>query len=233
MSPGRGSRIEGCRHIDGWLICTASNIGCCGIASKFLRLSPRSRAERRGTGRAGRRAFTRVNRAHKVWIVSTFRRSDRIVAVTEDRANDIQAIRLGDRIASGPRVTHAAKGAADLVVIEDDVGLLHRHHRRGRAIRASVGDPLAVLLGGDLGEWPPRQRRPSSSPTCSGAEPAGLARVSAGRHLRLVGPLVTGHRYHPRSNRRFPWRSASSCPSAMSEWHAEHRRDPVGRRGRD
>ncbi len=97
--------------------------------------------------------FARVTPSHKVRIVSAFRRSGRVVAMTGDGANDAQAIRLADiGIAFGPRATEAAKGAADLVVTEDDVGLLIDTIVEGRAMWASVRDALAILLGGNVGE---------------------------------------------------------------------------------
>jgi cation-transporting P-type ATPase I len=97
--------------------------------------------------------FARVTPAHKVRIVSAFQRAGRVVAMTGDGANDAQAIRLAQiGVAFGPRATSAARDAADLVVTEDDVGVLVETVAEGRAMWASVRDALALLLGGNLGE---------------------------------------------------------------------------------
>ncbi|HYL51073.1 MAG TPA: HAD-IC family P-type ATPase, partial [Acidimicrobiia bacterium] len=97
--------------------------------------------------------FARVTPAHKVRIVQAFQRRGRVVAMTGDGANDAQAIRLADiGIAFGPRATPAARGAADLVVVDDRVETLITAIIEGRAMWASVRDALALLLGGNLGE---------------------------------------------------------------------------------
>ena len=97
--------------------------------------------------------FARVTPAQKVRIVQAFQRRGRTVAMAGDGANDAQAIRLADiGIAFGPRATSAARGAADLVVVDDRVETLITSIIEGRAMWASVRDALALLLGGNLGE---------------------------------------------------------------------------------
>jgi cation-transporting ATPase I len=97
--------------------------------------------------------FARVTPAHKVRIVSGYRRLGRTVAMTGDGANDAQAIRLADTgIAFGPDATPAARAAADLVIHDDGVEALIDAIVEGRAMWASVRDALALLLGGNLGE---------------------------------------------------------------------------------
>ena len=97
--------------------------------------------------------FARVTPAHKVRIVQAFQRRGRTVAMAGDGANDAQAIRLADiGIAFGPRATSAARGAADLVIVDDRVETLITSIIEGRAMWASVRDALALLLGGNLGE---------------------------------------------------------------------------------
>lgn len=97
--------------------------------------------------------FARVTPAHKVRIVQAFQRRGRTVAMAGDGANDAHAIRLADiGIAFGPRATSAARGAADLVIVDDHVETLITSIIEGRAMWASVRDALALLLGGNLGE---------------------------------------------------------------------------------
>jgi magnesium-transporting ATPase (P-type) len=97
--------------------------------------------------------FARVTPAHKVRIVSSYRRLGRVVAMTGDGANDAQAIRLADTgIAFGPHATAAAREAADLVIVDDRIETLIAAIIEGRSMWASVRDALALLLGGNLGE---------------------------------------------------------------------------------
>jgi cation-transporting ATPase I len=97
--------------------------------------------------------FARVTPAHKVRIVKAYQRLGRVVAMTGDGANDAHAIRLADvGVAFGPRATPAARAAADLVIVDDRVETLIASIIEGRAMWASVGDALALLLGGNLGE---------------------------------------------------------------------------------
>lgn len=97
--------------------------------------------------------FARVTPADKVRIVAAFQRTGRVVAMTGDGANDAQAIRLAEvGVAFGQRATSAARDAADLVVIGDEVEALIEAVSEGRSMWASVRDALALLLGGNLGE---------------------------------------------------------------------------------
>jgi cation-transporting ATPase I len=97
--------------------------------------------------------FARVTPAHKVRIVQAYQRRGLVVAMAGDGSNDAQAIRLADvGIAFGPRATSAARAAADLVIVDDEVDTLLEAMVEGRAMWASVRDALGLLLGGNLGE---------------------------------------------------------------------------------
>ncbi|WP_190813285.1 cation-translocating P-type ATPase [Saccharopolyspora pogona] len=97
--------------------------------------------------------FARTTPAHKARVVQALQRTDRVVAVTGDGANDAPAIRIADiGIALGERATPAAREAADVVVTDDRIETIVDAIVEGRAMWASVRDSLALLLGGNLGE---------------------------------------------------------------------------------
>jgi cation-transporting P-type ATPase I len=97
--------------------------------------------------------FARVTPSHKVRIVRALQREGHTVAMTGDGANDAPAIRLADvGIALGSRATPAARGAADIVVLDERIETIVDALVEGRALWGAVRDAVAVLVGGNLGE---------------------------------------------------------------------------------
>jgi cation-transporting ATPase I len=97
--------------------------------------------------------FARVTPSHKVRIVRALQRAGHTVAMTGDGANDAPAIRLADvGIALGSRATPAARGAADIVVLDERIETIVDAIIEGRALWGAVRDAVAVLVGGNLGE---------------------------------------------------------------------------------
>jgi cation-transporting ATPase I len=97
--------------------------------------------------------FARVTPAQKVRIVEVLQRSGRRVAMTGDGANDAPAIRLAAvGFAVGERATPAAREAADVVIVGDELETIIDAIVEGRAMWASLRDALGILLGGNLGE---------------------------------------------------------------------------------
>jgi cation-transporting P-type ATPase I len=97
--------------------------------------------------------FARVTPSHKVRIVRALQRAGHTVAMTGDGANDAPAIRLADvGIALGSRATPAARGAADIVVLDERIETIVDALIEGRALWGAVRDAVAVLVGGNLGE---------------------------------------------------------------------------------
>jgi cation-transporting ATPase I len=97
--------------------------------------------------------FARVTPADKVRIVEAYRRHGQVVAMAGDGANDAAAIRLADvGVALGENATSAARSGADLVVPDGRVETLIDAIVEGRSMWSSVGDAVALLLGGNLGE---------------------------------------------------------------------------------
>ncbi len=99
------------------------------------------------------RVFARVTPVHKVRIVRALQRAGHVVGMTGDGANDAQAIRLADvGIALGAQSTAAARAAADMVVTDGRIETIVEAVLEGRGLWRSLGDAIALLVGGNLGE---------------------------------------------------------------------------------
>ncbi len=97
--------------------------------------------------------FARVTPAQKVRVVRALQRTGRAVGMVGDGTNDAPAIRLADcGIALGEEGTAAARGAADVVLVDGRVETLVDAVIEGRAMWASVRDAVSILVGGNLGE---------------------------------------------------------------------------------
>jgi cation-transporting ATPase I len=70
-----------------------------------------------------------------------------------DGANDAAAIRMADvGIGVSGRGSSAARGAADIVLTDDDLGVLLDALVEGRSMWAGVRDAVTILVGGNVGE---------------------------------------------------------------------------------
>lgn len=97
--------------------------------------------------------FARVSPEQKVQIVAALQRSGQVTAMVGDGANDAAAIRMADvGIGVSGRGSSAARGAADLVLTEDDLGVLLDALVEGRGMWAGVRDAVSILVGGNVGE---------------------------------------------------------------------------------
>ncbi len=97
--------------------------------------------------------FARVSPEQKVQIVGALQHCGRVTAMVGDGANDAAAIRMADvGIGVTARGSSAARGAADIVLTEDDLGVLLDALVEGRGMWAGVRDAVTILVGGNVGE---------------------------------------------------------------------------------
>ncbi|WP_343710451.1 cation-translocating P-type ATPase [Mycobacterium sp.] len=102
---------------------------------------------------AGVQVFARVSPEQKVQIVAALQRCGQVTAMVGDGANDAAAIRMADvGIGVSGRGSSAARGAADIVLTEDDLGVLLDALVEGRGMWAGVRDAVTILVGGNVGE---------------------------------------------------------------------------------
>ena len=97
--------------------------------------------------------FARVSPEQKVQIVAALQRCGRVTAMVGDGANDAAAIRMADvGIGVSGRGSSAARGAANIVLTDDDLGVLLDALVEGRSMWAGVRDAVTILVGGNVGE---------------------------------------------------------------------------------
>jgi cation-transporting P-type ATPase I len=97
--------------------------------------------------------FARVSPEQKVQIVAALQRCGRVTAMVGDGANDAAAIRMADvGIGVSGRGSSAARGAADIVLTDDDLSVLLDTLVEGRGMWAGVRDAVTILVGGNVGE---------------------------------------------------------------------------------
>ncbi|HET9889937.1 MAG TPA: cation-translocating P-type ATPase [Mycobacterium sp.] len=97
--------------------------------------------------------FARVSPEQKVQIVGALQRCGRVTAMVGDGANDAAAIRMADvGIGVSGRGSSAARGAADIVLTDEDLGVLMDALVEGRSMWAGVRDAVTILVGGNVGE---------------------------------------------------------------------------------